>query len=326
MIATVPFEPGMSAGVISLWNTCIGASYPMTERLFRQQVLDDPFAQPQGNLVALDGARAVGWLLCRYLHTVPSSLNSYRGRASIGVLCVDPDHRRRGIGSQLFELGERFLVSQGAADISLVHYPGHLTPGIPFEAPDLKRFFAQRGFEDWTESCDLRRQLSDCPVAGDAEAEWPGPGGTAILRPAREGEEAAITAFVGQEFPGGWEYEATRFFDAGGEPGDILIAERAGTILGFCRTYTPESRHLGGSTHWFPLLTGRWGGLGPIGIAAAHRGRGMGLALLRHSVTTLKSRGVDDMVIDWTVLAQFYMKTGFRIWKRYWLSNKRLAA
>ena len=75
MISTVPFEPAMSAAVIALWNRCIGASYPMTDRLFRQQVLDDPFAQPGGDLVALDGRRVVGWLLCRRLSALPPSLS-----------------------------------------------------------------------------------------------------------------------------------------------------------------------------------------------------------------------------------------------------------
>ncbi len=324
LINIAPFEPAMSTGVIALWNRCIGAAYPMTERLLRQQVLDDPFAQPDGNLVALDGGRVVGWLLCRCLSAVPPSLSGYRGRASIGALCVDPDYRRRGIGSRLYDQGERFLAAQGAEVISVVHYPGHLTPGIPFEAPDLKAFFDQRGFQEWTEASDLQRQLHDYPANGAAEVKWVGPGAEATLRPARDGEEAVITAFLGREFPGGWEYETARHFDAGGAPDDILIAVSTGTILGFCRTFTAESLHLGGSTHWFPLLRARWGGLGPIGVAVAHRGRGLGFALLRYSITSLKQRGVDDLVIDWTVLERFYEKAGFGVWKRYWLGRKTL--
>jgi predicted N-acetyltransferase YhbS len=249
-------------------------------------------------------------------------LSGYTGKASIGALCVDPDYRRRGIGSRLYDDGERFLAAQGAAAISVVHYPGHLTPGIPVEATELKAFFDRRGFQGWTEASDLRRQLDDYPAGGRAEVEWRGPGVRATLRPAREGEQAAIMAFLGREFAGGWEYETTRFFDAGGEPADITIAESAGTVIGFCRTYTPESLHLAGSTHWFPLLRRRWGGLGPIGIAAARRGHGLGRALLRYSITLLKQRGVDDMVIDWTVLERFYGKAGFGVWKRYWLGSK----
>ena len=41
----VPFEPQMTEQVIGLWNRCIGNHYPLTERLFRQNVLGDPFLQ-----------------------------------------------------------------------------------------------------------------------------------------------------------------------------------------------------------------------------------------------------------------------------------------
>jgi len=162
----------MSAGVISLWNRCLGRSHPLTERLFAQQVLGDPFAQPGGNIVALDGSRVVGWVLSRCLGDVPAPLNQYRGRATIGTLCVDPDYRLRGIGSRLYEQAERFLAARGATTISLTHYPGHLTPGIPSDAPDLKTFLDRRGFREWTEACDLRRRLDGYPVEFDAEAEW----------------------------------------------------------------------------------------------------------------------------------------------------------
>jgi len=50
----VPFEPQMTEQVIGLWNRCIGNHYPLTERLFRQNVLGDPFLQREGNLVALE--------------------------------------------------------------------------------------------------------------------------------------------------------------------------------------------------------------------------------------------------------------------------------
>ncbi len=312
----------MSTAVISLWNRCIGAHYPMTERLFQQKVLRDPFAQREGNMAVLDDNRVVGWVLSRSLRTVPSSLSQYCGRGSIGALCVDPEYRRRGIGSRLYEQAEQFLKAQGAVTITVVHYPSHLMPGIPSDAPDLKAFFERRGFQEWHEAYDLRRQLHDYPLASDEEGYWHGAGLRATLRPARRGEEAAIMEFLGREFPGGWEYETKRYFDAGGEPFDILLAVSDDRVLGFCRIYTPESLDLGGCTHWFPLLRGRWGGLGPIGVGQAYRGRQLGLALLRYSVCSLRRRGVEDMAIDWTVLTSFYGQLGFSIWKQYWLGSK----
>ncbi len=323
-ITIAPFEPSMTEQVIALWNRCVGDHYPMTERLFRQNVLGDPFAQREGNLVALEGNRVVGWVLARCLVEVPPELSSYRGHASIGALCVDPEHRGKGIARTLYERAEAFLKSCGAQRITVVHYPYHLTPGIPSEAPELKDFLERRGFGGWHETYDLRRSLDDYEFPPEVRQRWQEQNPQVEIRPAREGEQQAIVDFVAREFPGGWHYDTKRFFEKGGDPSDMVIAVERGEIIGFCHTFTPESIELRGSTHWFPLLRGRWGGLGPIGIAAAHRGRGLGLALLCYSVWHNKQRGVTDMVIDWTGLVDFYGRIGFKIWKRYWQGSKNL--
>lgn len=320
----VNFEPKMADQVIALWNRCIGEHYPMTERLFSQNVLGDPFGQHNGNLVALEGGKVVGWILSRYLEDVPPELSQHKGRASIGALCVDPEYRCQGIATALYELAEGSLKSQGANSVSVVHYPYHLTPGVPSEAPDLKTFLERRGFSNWHETYDLRRQLQDYEIPTEVAQRLKEQNLKVEIRPAHEGEQRAIVEFVGREFPGGWHYDTKRFFEKGGDPSDIVIAIERNEIIGFCHTFTPESIELRGSTHWFPLLQGRWGGLGPIEIAADHRGRGLGLALLCYSVWHNKRRGVVDMVIDWTDLVEFYGRIGFKIWKRYWQGSKML--
>jgi predicted N-acetyltransferase YhbS len=65
------------------------------------------------------------------------------------------------------------------------------------------------------------------------------------------------------------------------------------------------------------LLGKFYGGLGPLGIAKAHRKRGLGLAIVALAVEDLKKRGVQRMCIDWTTLTDFYGKLGFEVWKRY---------
>lgn len=320
----VPFEPSMTEQVIALWNRCIGEHYPMTERLFRQNVLCDPFSQSEGNLVALEGEKVVGWVLARYLSKVPPEIEGYKGRASIGALCVDPDYRNCGIGSELYERAEEFLKKQGATNITVVHYPFHLLPGVPSEASDLMAFLERRGFGNWGETYDLRRQLQDYAIPKEVEKRLHEQDPHVEIRPTREGEQQAVVEFVRREFPGGWHYDTKRFFEKGGDPQDMVIVVEGDEIIGFCHTFTPESIELRGSTHWFPLFQGRWGGLGPIGIAKAHRKRGLGLALLCYSVWFLKKRGVEDMAIDWTGLVDFYGRIGFRVWKRYWQGNKNL--
>jgi predicted N-acetyltransferase YhbS len=78
-----------------------------------------------------------------------------------------------------------------------------------------------------------------------------------------------------------------------------------------------RSSWLGPNVYWHRLLGEHYGGLGPIGVSASHRGRGLGLALLCHSVAHLRDLGVRRMCIDWTNLLDFYGKIGFAPWKEY---------
>jgi predicted N-acetyltransferase YhbS len=54
-----------------------------------------------------------------------------------------------------------------------------------------------------------------------------------------------------------------------------------------------------------------------MGLSPALRGRGLGLTLLDRSVQHLARLGVEEMIIDWTVLLDFYGQVGFVPWKRY---------
>jgi len=64
--------------------------------------------------------------------------------------------------------------------------------------------------------------------------------------------------------------------------------------------------------------------LGPIGVSASVRGKGLGLALLRLCLEELAKRGVEATVIDWTDLGAFYAKMGFIPWKAYRYCKKAL--
>jgi predicted N-acetyltransferase YhbS len=224
----------------------------------------------------------------------------------------------------LYAQAEAFARSQGATTLSVVHYPYHLVAGIPSESSELTAFLGRQGFEGWREAYDVHRQLID-PTLGeqlaDARRRLPE---RVHIRSAERGDEGGIIDFVGREFPGGWHYDTKRFFAKGGAPSDLLVALDDDTIVGFAHTHTSDSVELRGSIHWIALRPGRWGGLGPIGIAAARRRRGLGFALLSAGVQHLRAQGVEDLVIDWTDLVDFYGRLGFRIWKRYWQGSKSL--
>ena len=62
---------------------------------------------------------------------------------------------------------------------------------------------------------------------------------------------------------------------------------------------------------------GEMGGIGPLGIDRAIRGKHFGIDLVKAAANELIGRGVTDIVIDWTQLIAFYEKLGFTPWKQY---------
>ena len=88
-------------------------------------------------------------------------------------------------------------------------------------------------------------------------------------------------------------------------------------MLGFAHLFGPASAWIGPSIAWAADRPGRTGGLGPMGLSPAIRGRGLGLALLDRAAVHLARLGLDEMVVDWTVLLEFYGALGFVPFRHY---------
>lgn len=68
----------------------------------------------------------------------------------------------------------------------------------------------------------------------------------------------------------------------------------------------------------FPPLCGPQTGLiGAVGVDAAHRNGGIGLALLCHAITDMQARGIEGVFVDWVSLDGWYEQLGFEVWRSY---------
>lgn len=301
--------------LIQLWNDSFGPSFPMTDRLIRQTLDYDPFYEPEGNFIIRSDGKIVAWALCKSMKDAGPEMGRFQRRGGIGALCVHPDYRRRGFATALLDTAEKYLESNGSP-VTTLYYPHHFLPGIPEECEAAIALFKKRGYTGFRECTDLMRDLAGYELPAkvrDAVERNP----TVEMRPARADEAEAIMAMVAREFPGGWVYSTNGHFARGGNPADIIVAKEGDEVIGFCHTADFNSNWLIANVYWYPLLGERFGGLGPIGIAAAHRKRGLGLALTALAVDDLKRRGVERMAIDWTGLVDFYGLLGFKPWKRY---------
>jgi predicted N-acetyltransferase YhbS len=315
-----PFDPARIGAVVALWNAAAGRAFPLREALFRQNTVLDPHFDAAGAALAHEPAtgRVVGCGIAKVAR-VPLGADGLRpDRGWLSFLVVHPEHRRQGIGAALVRAAEAFLRAKERPTAVLGGDPAHFFPGVPDDT-GASGFFEAQGYALRGEAYDLRRSLRGYrtpePVAA-ALRDNPG----VEIRPLARGEEGALLAFLDATFPGRWRYTVARFLDGGGPIGDVMGVVRSGEVCGFALLFHPHSRWIGPSIAWTAPAGAegaRTGGLGPMGLSPALRGRGLGLALLDRAIVHLASRGMQEMVVDWTILLDFYGTLGFTPYRRY---------
>jgi predicted N-acetyltransferase YhbS len=340
----VPYGAERRDAVVALWNAAIGEHFPLDPRVLDQVTGQNPSFLPTDARVALDSGRVVGF---GYLGRHRGTLGGRRPWEGVGWLqavVVDPGSRRRGIGRSIV----RDLLDGARADglrtIGIgggIHY---FFPAVPTELPDAGPFLAAVGAipddESWAAPVDPVRAAADARAAGHrigvtwdlrGPLERPSAANEAgevltaaglILRPlGREpGERAVFLARLADgEFGTDWLHDMTWFLDHGGDPAAILLLRRrdSDAISGLVRIVVPDDGPIPPQLFWRALLGPRPGGLGPIGIGQELRGRGLGRALLALALGELHRRGAREVVVDWTVLLDYYGEFGIRPWKTY---------
>lgn len=308
-----PYESDYGPAVVSLWNRAIGDSYPLQERLLRQNVDENPNFRSTDAVLAWDGETLAGFaLLQRYRGDEPYC-QGWRDSPWLAAVIVDPDRQRRGVGTRMVTavLDQAEGISRDAVK------PGGgifwFFPGAPEDLPAARPFCESLGFQFGQSVSDVRADLSGFELPERSARLIADQGMT--VRLCTEAEVDGLLDFILTEFGPNWWYNAKTFFDAGGAASDWLLLLRDGDIVGMSRLHHPDQAVIGAPRYW--LHAPNAGGLGPIGVAASLRGLGLGLALLHSTLDRLRQRGVTDAIADWTTLIGFYAKAGFTPWKRY---------
>jgi predicted N-acetyltransferase YhbS len=193
----------------------------------------------------------------------------------------------------------------------------HFFPGCPCDFGLLCDFLMIEGFEQGGEAIDLERDLDTYePIS-------PMPDGY-TARPCERADVESLRTFMEAEFPGRWTYDVFDKIAAEDTPGCVYAAFRGKEVAGFAllQDWTHRQPIAGGV--WRNNLGEKWGSLGPIGVAASLRGKGLGHGLLGAALAHQKSKGVRRCIIDWTGLRDFYGKHGFQPTRTYRYSSLKL--
>ena len=303
----VPLGPDDGEEVAAVWRDARVAGHPLGPAAWRAWWASTD-ADPALAWGARDPrGRLLGFLLAR----APARPWAPQDLGHVALFAVAETERGHGVGAALWDAAAAALRARGRRRVRLGAEPERLLPGVPLTAPEATwRFLRARGVCPGGLEADLWLDLADGAIDGRSL-----PAGAELV----DDDPAAALAFVERAFPGRWSDEVARAAAAGAA---VLGLRRAGVTLGFCLAQRPTDAAPGPALTWTALgpwgpLDPRVGGLGPLGIDAAARGGGLGLALVAAAARWLRARGPRAAVIDWTTLTAFYGRLGARAWRAY---------
>jgi mycothiol synthase len=269
-----------------------------TEEFVRSRTVQDSTYDPALMIAIHENDTPVGFLL--------GSIANETGW--IRAFLVRKDHRRRGIGTMMFEAIEYSLAERGIAEINVGWAPPrYFLPGIDITYTPAIVFLDRRGYQTKRET----RVNMDVPLIGrsfdttDDEARLRERG--FAFRRARPSDRPGITHLCETHHNLGWALEAGMALDK--DPIAVFIAERHGEICAFAAHRTC------GPIYFGPMLT-----------SAELRGLGIGSVLLKRCLQDWQQMGVERCEIMWAGPLSFYARSvGATIGRAFWTFHKSLS-
>lgn len=294
--------------VLTLWNQEVGFIYPLDEEVFSQNLINYPYKVVYG---AYNDTQLVGFIVGKtWDGDIMSELND---KAWISLFYVARKYRRCGIGSQL--LTQLETTFNNKSEMNVGRDINAFFPGIPCDFDNLTdTWFEKRGYISGKYTHDLvNRNPSHFPIKNKRY----------LFREGKIEDKEQFLAWIYQQFGIRWHYEAYQYFEKGGTGKEYVFAFDDNKLIAFCRINDQSFNHFGYNMTWrkrFALL----GGVGPLGVDKVYRGKQLGYDIVAYGINTLIKRGIQEIIIDWTGLLDFYQQFGFEVWKSFkYMSKKR---
>jgi len=173
-----PYRGADEAALLALWDVTLTHD-PITPAAFRTRVLLDPNFDPEGLLLAEDGAGLAGFVLSLTRQVpLPPEPNAAAARDKgclepevgwITAFGVAPERRRQGIGTALFDAALAWLAGLGRRRVLISPYtPNYFIPGVDVDAYRTALAFLQkRGWQIVSEPISMRADLTGFRMPSD---------------------------------------------------------------------------------------------------------------------------------------------------------------
>lgn len=299
--------------VALLWNEEVGFIYPITELLFKHNIVNCLYFSQTTSFVAVEDDKVVGFILCKTWdgnQEIPSYVNT----GWISLFYVARKYRHQGVGTLLLAKAEEEFSKQGIKTIHIGRDVNNFFPGIPTDFAALTPIFLEkRGYIVGKNTHDLiRYDLSNVPEY-TCEND---------IRFATSEDEQAVMNFFSKNFPGRWHFDARRNF-ANDLSHQYLLAWKNDTVVGFMRMSTISDSMWSYSLTWYHRFH-NLGGLGPLGVDKDYRKQGIFDDMMNYGLNFFRKQGIKEVIIDWTSLMVLYQRYGFEVWKDYTYVSKMI--
>lgn len=316
------YSKDLALKLYTLWNDEYEFIFPITSDLFLRNTYGTNGFLETNSYVALNGDEPVGFIISKvwgsYIHEEENKTLGW-----ISLIFVKSAYRKRGIGSALLEKSESVFKEMGITTYFIGKDYQNFFPGLPKDLKANLGWFSKRGFEALYETNDLinlnlnRFNMSLKPYHDNREYD---------IHVATKDEFPQIRTFFANSFYGRWLLEFEDYVKNGGNGSEFIVCTNSlHEVVGFCRigTNTTPITQIGFSLTWRARFL-RLGGFGPLGVSKDYRHNNIAYNLLVTGLLTLKERGCDCAIIDWTNLLDFYRMFGFELWKSYTYLQKNL--
>ena len=279
--------------ILAFWNREFANNYPISERLFKEKILNSKEVVLDGSYSLYNQEEYIGSVILKFNQINDKKLQD---NAYISFLFVNPKFRNRGYGSLFISDVIRICIEN---EKSMLYVGGDndcLFSGVFLDNNDfVHQFFKDHRFNIAYKNYNLICKTS--PQVPNDEYEY------STLKTEEERNE--LLKQVRKLFPSRWHYDIQNC-----EPQAFFVAKENKVIVGFVRLNTPLFSQIANSVNTYPLYK-MLGGIGPVAIFPEKKGSELANNIVKQAVKHLFDLGCSEVIVDWTNFIDFFKQSGF---------------
>jgi N-acetylglutamate synthase-like GNAT family acetyltransferase len=290
--------------LFELYKSTIGNGWIVKEKTFKSIVFDPQYNLHTDILVAKNNSKVIGFVI--------TQKRNDKSLAEIMLIVVKRSYQRKGVGTELLIKTLERLKSQ---NINKVQLGGggysYFWPGMPDNLPNILSFFRKNGWKFTEESVDMVLDLNDYKSPSLPTDKLPC---NLRIEVALKNDANKILAFEKINFPN-WHHYFENQIKLGNFE-NIVVAKEGDGVIGTV-LISEENK-------WSMLLPVPIGAIGALGVVEKYQGKGVGSAMVNYSLNKLIQKNFKTVYLGWTYLVDWYSKFGFKIWRKYQMSWKKI--